>query len=76
MKSVVIVFIFQNNRNLSILHILDNIMRFLVKDSLQKSMLHRENYHNISIDRIDSSGDYVIDNIQLVASCVNLMKKK
>nr|QBK93916.1 MAG: hypothetical protein LCPAC406_02300 [Pithovirus LCPAC406] len=34
-----------------------------------------ENYMNLSIDRIDSSGDYTIDNIQLVSSCINFMKK-
>nr|QBK92896.1 MAG: uncharacterized protein LCPAC403_00300 [Pithovirus LCPAC403] len=33
-----------------------------------------ENYDNISIDRIDSLKDYTIDNIQLVCSCVNIMK--
>ncbi len=41
-----------------------------------KRRIDKSHNHNISVDRIDSSGDYVIDNIQLVASCVNLMKKK
>ena len=30
--------------------------------------------YNISIDRIDPKGDYVIENIQLVAAAINLMK--
>ncbi len=33
-----------------------------------------KNYFNISIDRIDSLKDYTFDNIQLVCSCVNMMK--
>nr|QBK92965.1 MAG: gametogenetin [Pithovirus LCPAC403] len=33
-----------------------------------------ENYYNLSIDRINSLKDYTVDNIQLVCSCVNMMK--
>ncbi len=36
--------------------------------------LHKANYANLSVDRIDSSGDYTIDNIQLVCSVINDMK--
>lgn len=32
------------------------------------------NLYNISVDRFDSSGDYTIDNIQLVCSGINTMK--
>nr|QBK92570.1 MAG: hypothetical protein LCPAC401_02080 [Pithovirus LCPAC401] len=33
-----------------------------------------DNYFNISIDRVNSWDDYVITNIQLICSCINLMK--
>nr|QBK92891.1 MAG: Zn-finger protein [Pithovirus LCPAC403] len=35
-----------------------------------------KNYHNISIDRIDSFKDYTIDNVNLVCSCINIMKSE
>ncbi len=44
--------------------------------TLGRSIYREENYMNLSIDRIDSSGDYTIDNVQLVCSCVNIMKRE
>lgn len=35
---------------------------------------HGRNYHNISIDRIDSTKGYTKDNVQLVCAQVNMMK--
>lgn len=38
------------------------------------SSTHINNKFNISVDRIDSSKDYTIDNIQLVCAIVNIIK--
>nr|QBK88574.1 MAG: uncharacterized protein LCMiAC01_02510 [Mimivirus LCMiAC01] len=40
----------------------------------KKQKGHIINYYNISVDRIDSNKDYVIDNIQLVCAFVNRAK--
>ena len=53
-------------------------MTFYTSSRLRSLKEHRhrreENYFNLSIDRIDSLKDYTVDNIQLVCSCVNIMK--
>ena len=38
------------------------------------SPTHINNRFNISVDRIDSSKDYTVDNIQLVCAIVNVIK--
>lgn len=40
----------------------------------ERKYRYEENYLNISIDRIDSLKDYTTDNVQLICSCVNMMK--
>ncbi len=45
------------------------------KESLKGRQVRKPiNFLNISIDRIDSTAHYTIDNVQLVCSCINLMK--
>nr|QBK94028.1 MAG: uncharacterized protein LCPAC406_03420 [Pithovirus LCPAC406] len=46
-----------------------------LRPKLGRSIYLEDNYFNISIDRINSWNDYVITNIQLVCSCINIMKK-
>ncbi len=45
-----------------------------LRPKVGRKLRREENYGNISIDRIDSLGDYTIDNVQLVTSSVNIMK--
>nr|QBK93354.1 MAG: hypothetical protein LCPAC404_00580 [Pithovirus LCPAC404] len=60
--------------NISGRKLTSNIKKLAVNTS--RSVYREENYMNLSIDRIDSSGDYTIDNVQLVCSCINIMKKE
>nr|QBK93856.1 MAG: uncharacterized protein LCPAC406_01700 [Pithovirus LCPAC406] len=45
-----------------------------LRPTFGRKLRREENYGNISIDRIDSLGDYTIDNVQLVTSSINMMK--